>query len=100
MWNESFTFDIYHGRDNLKISVMDKDTFGNDDFEGQCFVNLQDLRDQMKHDLWFDLLDRDGRQHQGRIRLMLQWVYSKVQYFSEYLSKWDETLVKDIEEKD
>ena len=31
---------------------------------------------------------------------MLQWVYSKVQYFSEYLSKWDETLTKDIEEKE
>ena len=31
---------------------------------------------------------------------MLQWVYSKVQYFSEYLSKWDDTLTKDIEEKD
>ena len=31
---------------------------------------------------------------------MLQWVYSKVQYFSEYLSKWDETLIKDIEEKE
>ena len=31
---------------------------------------------------------------------MLQWVYSKVQYFSEYLSKWDDTLSKDIEEKD
>ena len=31
---------------------------------------------------------------------MLQWVYSKVQYFSEYLSKWDDTLVKDIEEKE
>ena len=31
---------------------------------------------------------------------MLQWVYSKVQYFSEYLSKWDETLSKDIEEKE
>lgn len=31
---------------------------------------------------------------------MLQWVYSKVQYFSEYLSKWDETLGKDIEEKE
>lgn len=31
---------------------------------------------------------------------MLQWVYSKVQYFNEYLSKWDETLVKDIEEKE
>jgi hypothetical protein len=31
---------------------------------------------------------------------MLQWVYSKVQYFNEYLSKWDETLIKDIEEKE
>lgn len=31
---------------------------------------------------------------------MLQWVYSKVQYFSEYLNKWNETLKKDIEEMD
>ena len=54
----------------------------------------------MKHDSWFDLTDESGQQSQGRIRLMLQWVYSKVQYFSEYLSKWDETLGKDIEEKE
>lgn len=79
---------------------MDKDTFGNDDFEGQCLVSLNGLRDQMKHDSWFDLTEENGMQSQGRIRLMLQWVYSKVQYFSEYLSKWDETLLKDIDEKD
>jgi len=54
----------------------------------------------MKHDSWFDLSDKDGGPYQGRVRLMLQWVYSKVQYFSEYLSKWDETLLKDIEEKE
>lgn len=30
---------------------------------------------------------------------MLQWVHSKVLYFSEYLLKWDDTLYKDIEEK-
>jgi Ca2+-dependent lipid-binding protein len=34
VWNESFTFDIIHGKEPLKITVMDKDTFGNDDFEG------------------------------------------------------------------
>ena len=79
---------------------MDKDTFGNDDFEGQCHVSLNGLRDQMKHDSWFDLTDENELKSQGRIRLMLQWVYSKVQYFSEYLSKWDETLGKDIEEKE
>lgn len=31
---------------------------------------------------------------------MLQWIYSKVQYFTEYLQKWDDTLQKDIDEKD
>lgn len=31
---------------------------------------------------------------------MLHWVYSKVQYFSEYISRWDDTLQKDIEEKE
>jgi hypothetical protein len=100
VWNESFTFDIMQGRDQLKIVVMDKDTFGNDDFEGQCTVSLNMLRDQMKKDEWFQLVDKDGGPFQGRVRLMLQWVYSKVQYFSEYLSKWDETLQKDIEEKE
>jgi Ca2+-dependent lipid-binding protein len=45
VWNESFTFDIMHGKEPLKIVVMDKDTFGNDDFEGQCHVSLNGLRD-------------------------------------------------------
>lgn len=78
VWNESFTFDILHGRDTLRVVVMDKDTFGNDDFEGQCIVSLNMLRDQMKKDEWFQLTDKDGSPFQGRIRLMLQWVYSKV----------------------
>ena len=34
VWNESFTFDIMHGKDPLRVVIMDKDTFGNDDFEG------------------------------------------------------------------
>jgi Ca2+-dependent lipid-binding protein len=100
VWNESFTFDITQGREPLKVIIMDKDTFGKDEFEGKCMVPLNLLRDQMKHDQWFDLLEEGNQPTLGRIRLMLQWVYSKVQYFSEYLAKWDETLQKDIEEKE
>lgn len=55
VWNESFSFEIQTGLEPLKISVMDRDVFGTDDFEGECLVNLIDLKDQMKHDLWFDL---------------------------------------------
>ena len=60
VWNESFTFDISHGRHPLRVVVMDKDTFGNDDFEGQCEIDLNMLRNQMKHDTWFDLGLKDG----------------------------------------
>jgi len=41
VWNESFTFDITTGNEPLRIVIMDKDTFGNDDFEGQCEVSLK-----------------------------------------------------------
>ena len=44
MWNESFTFDINLGTEPLFIEVMDKDTFGKDDSEGICYVNLNDPR--------------------------------------------------------
>jgi Ca2+-dependent lipid-binding protein len=79
VWNESFTFDITHGNDPLKIVIMDKDRFGGDDFEGQALVNLKNtLSDQMKKDDWFTLTDKTGKPAQGRVRLMLQWVYSRV----------------------
>ena len=50
VWNESFTFDILQGREPLKVIIMDKDTFGKDEFEGKCMVPLTLLIDQMKHD--------------------------------------------------
>lgn len=45
VWNESFTFDVLHGKEPLRIKVMDKDTFGNDEFEGMSYVSLNGLRD-------------------------------------------------------
>ena len=55
VWNESFQFDIERANEPLHIVVMDKDVFGTDDFEGECRISLDKLRDQMKHDEWFEL---------------------------------------------
>lgn len=41
MWNECFTFDITHGKEPLKVTVYDRDTFGKDEFEGMFYVPLE-----------------------------------------------------------
>jgi len=63
VWNESFTFDINLGTEPLFLEVMDKDTFGQDDSEGVCFVSLNDPRliEQQKADMWFDLQNKENK---------------------------------------
>lgn len=119
VWNECFTFDISSKDEYLVVEVYDKDTFGNDDFEGQFRVELElpensdkllpediedyeekdKLFDQMKHDIWFDLLHKTGNKYEGRVRLMLQWIYSKEQYFGRFVREWDRAIAENIVEK-
>jgi len=57
------------------------------------------LFDQMKHDIWFDLLHKTGNKYEGRVRLMLQWIYSKEQYFGRFVREWDRAIAENIVEK-
>ena len=55
----------------LRLVVMDRDPVGTDDFEGKCTIPLRDLRDQMKHDEWFNLEPEvPGTPWQGRVGLL------------------------------
>jgi Ca2+-dependent lipid-binding protein len=56
VWNEIFTFEVDSGREKLEVTVMDKDSFGSDDFLGRFVLNLDRYRDQQPHDEWFDLI--------------------------------------------
>ena len=82
---------------------MDKDTFGQDDSEGGCELYLRDynLVEQQKVDLWLDLYDRvTKKQTQGKLRLMVQFVHSKVKYYEDMLTKWDDAINRQVEIKD
>ena len=102
VWNETYTFDVQSRDEILRLVVMDRDPVGTDDFEGKCTIPLRDLRDQMKHDEWFNLEpETPGTPWQGRvpnkhltmqIRLEMQWIYSRVEYMTSYLRRWEETL--------
>ena len=99
VWNEVFTFQIQHGNDELKITVLHHNSYGKDDLEGQLSIPLRLLQDQMKHDQFFDLQGPKMNQPwQGRIHLGLQWIWSKSRYLEEVISQWQENIDTDKQE--
>jgi Ca2+-dependent lipid-binding protein len=88
VWNEVFTFDVDSGREDIDVTAFDKDDFGRDDFLGRCRLNLEDYRDQQLHDEWFELMPDDPKmqgQWHGRLRLVVQFVYSKTRVLTGYI---------------
>ena len=88
MWNEIFTLDVETGREVLEVLVYDKDDFGSDDFQGRITLRLDDYRDQISHDEWFDLepeRPQDAQDWHGKIRLVLHYVYSKTRLITNYI---------------
>lgn len=66
-----------------------KDTF----LIGKTTVYLQDLRDQFKHQQWFELSDPEtDRPSNARIHLSLQWVYSQSQFLNDYAKRLENQI--------
>jgi Ca2+-dependent lipid-binding protein len=51
------SFDISTGKDQILIKVYDRAEIGSDTLLGECSIAIDLLRDQYKHDEWFDLLN-------------------------------------------
>lgn len=88
-----FTFDVETGREVMEIEVFGKSGgFGSDSFEGKVEFDLQEYIDQALHDLWFELMPQPGTQKQwtGRIRLTIQYVFSKTKMLTGYINLWSE----------
>ena len=83
MWNEVIPFDIMHGRETLKLEVIDVVSRDQKDSIGQCEIDLDTLSeepneiDQMKKDRLYDV--GNGSQ----LRVAIQWIYSKVKLLED-----------------
>lgn len=91
----------------MNIYLANKDSYGTNDILGKCEISLQPLRDQMKHEQWFDF-ERTSDPNQfgrstrisslqesvpcGSVHLTLQWVFCKEKYFEQGLKRLEETL--------
>ena len=58
--------------------VMDFDPNSRDECLGIANINLQVLRDQCKHEEWFELFNNNGMKSNAKILLSMQWIYSYV----------------------
>ena len=58
--------------------IMDYDPNSRDECLGLVNVNLKGLRDQCKHEEWFELISNSGIRTNGKILLSLQWIHSYV----------------------
>ena len=56
-------------------------------------MNLVVLKDHMKHEEWYPLY-LNGQEN-GKIRLVTQWIHSKVLFLTDVLGRWEETLALD-----
>lgn len=93
MWNEIFTFDVSSGKELLEVTAFDRDDFGSDDFLGRFDLTLERFKDQQPHDEWYDLLpDKPNTNWHGRLRLVVQYVYSKTRVLTGYINLWTEQI--------
>ena len=98
VWDEVFTFQIEQKDSSLKIGVFNHSTLRDDEFLGLVQVPLASIEDQLKHDTYFDIKGKGGEQDLGKIRLGLQWIWSKKAYFETIIQQWEKNLEMDRQE--
>lgn len=96
VWEETFTFQIQEGTEDLHIAVMSQSSLNQHEFEGQVSIPLQSISNQMKHDQFFDLHGQNQDDvGQGKIHLTLQWIWSKTKYWEILANQWKESIEVD-----
>lgn len=93
-WNESYTMRVDNKNEILTLVVNSKNMFGSS-FVGKVNIPLNTLLDQLKHEQFFQLTDEIGNKSQGRIRLELQFVWSKVKYFKDICKEQERIIMED-----
>ena len=82
---------------------MDKDTFGSDDLEGIAEITVQELLHQQRIEDWIGLKSKEGETEMGYLRVRIQLLWSKKQYYYDLMAKTQdqaERVQNDLNELD
>lgn len=101
IWDETFQFEIHNGKEEIKVSVLDRNMMKQDTIVGLLYIPLESLRDQVKIEDWYNLESPhmgDGSSS-GRIRLQLWWIHSKTKLIEDRIMQTEEDIEKILEDK-
>ncbi|CAI2364733.1 unnamed protein product [Moneuplotes crassus] len=101
IWEETVTFKISTGKEEIRVSVMDRSIMKQDSVVGVLYIPITTLSDQQEIEDWFNLEDPHGGygESHGRIRLKLWWVYSKTKLIEDRIIQTDEDIEKIFNDK-
>jgi hypothetical protein len=89
--NFNHTFHIRVGSFDqaFKLLLRDQKQYSeNEDYkEWVCNGTLSKFQDSKTHELWFDLLDSNGKNTGARIHLKLSFAFSRTSFFEEAIKK-------------
>lgn len=96
IWDETFHFDISNGKEEIRVSIMDRNMMKQDTVVGVLYIPIQTLSDQQKVEDWFNLEDPHGGygESNGRIRLQLWWIHSKTKLIEDRIMQTEEDIDK------
>lgn len=85
------------GQGDIVVEVFRNDRNRNI-FEGEVRVPIARIRDQYRHDEWYELYDARGQRMPGKLHLLMQWIHNKIEYYEGALAKWNEHITQHEED--
>ena len=73
LWDETFSVDVCHHADHLRLSIRDKENINlmaksvKAHDVGECLIDLKEILDGKTHVGWHELI-KDGDKYRGRIQ--------------------------------
>lgn len=92
LWNEKFSYDVTTGQEEVTISVCSNE-FAGGRIIGSCKYTIKSLiPPEYTFEGWLPLKSASD-QIVGKVKLSLQWIYSRVEFFTNLTNKVDKQNV-------
>jgi len=86
IWGEKFVFPIRTGQEKINVMLISKSSSSISKILGNIQISVSTFKDQILHEEWFNL-SYDEEIISNKVKLGIQWIYSKLLYLETTYGK-------------